>query len=94
VRKSRPGNRLPHHKQHFAVEPVGLCDKLFQITVFNDVAVFDDAHPFFLNLRSSPYHRSGILRSFHMLAPSPHTFARQLGHSGSHARIESELFGT
>jgi hypothetical protein len=40
-----PGNRLPHHQQHCAVEAIGLCHKLFQIVVFDDVAVFDDAHP-------------------------------------------------
>src|SRR5207248_8180459 len=32
-------NRLPHHQQHFAVEPVGFCHKLFEIVLFNDVAV-------------------------------------------------------
>jgi hypothetical protein len=44
------GNRFPHHQQHFAVEAIGLCHKLFHIVVFNDVAVFDDAHPLFFNL--------------------------------------------
>jgi hypothetical protein len=46
----RRGNRLPHHQQHFLVEAVGPCHKLFQIVVFNDVAVSDDAHPLFLKV--------------------------------------------
>ena len=43
----RRGNRLPHHQQHFLVEAVGPGHKLFQIVVFNDVAISDDAHPLF-----------------------------------------------
>jgi hypothetical protein len=47
--KSR-GNCLPHHQQHFAVEAVGLYQKVFLIVVVNDAAIPDDAHPLFLNL--------------------------------------------
>ena len=43
-------NCLPHHQQHFAVEVVGLRQKVFLIVVVNDAAIPDDAHPLFLNL--------------------------------------------
>jgi hypothetical protein len=66
--KSR-SNCLPHHPQHFAVEAVGLCQKIFLIVVVNDAAIPDDAHPMFLNLHPlAQQHVPPLrhLRSFHM----------------------------
>jgi hypothetical protein len=66
-----PGDRLPHHQQHFSVEAVGLCNKLLQIVVFNDVAVFDDAHPLFFNLHPLAQQPVPPLRHFAFV---PHVF--------------------